>query len=260
MMYFQQYLPYPEPYSNNNWYVEKAEVPEIYDGYIPMADWNVSGQVEAKFQPPVYQQPPQTQIEVQPAPPPPPSNHFLLQELEDALTPPDSPKDDQLELVKSLLQDMGPVEANRIEVPVGGFDTWGVEATAESVCSASSPEPWSSPQGGSSESSSGEDADWTPYRTSTDRPSAPRQSRPKPYSRPAPSVEEKKLRKKEQNKNAASRYRQKKKAEIEEILTEEKALADHNEKLKADVVELGREIKYLKSLMREFFKKKGLLK
>ncbi|XP_069701530.1 activating transcription factor of chaperone isoform X2 [Periplaneta americana] len=80
----------------------------------------------------------------------------------------------------------------------------------------------------------------------------------KPYSRPG--VEEKRIRKKEQNKNAATRYRQKKKAEIEEILSEEKDLEEKNSELQLKVSDLSREIKYLKGLMRDLFKAKGLIK
>ncbi|XP_020285020.1 activating transcription factor of chaperone-like isoform X2 [Pseudomyrmex gracilis] len=82
--------------------------------------------------------------------------------------------------------------------------------------------------------------------------------RHKPYSRS--SLEDKKVRKKEQNKNAATRYRQKKKQEIKEIQGEERELADHNEKLKTQVKDLQREIGYLKGLMRDLLKAKGLLK
>lgn len=81
--------------------------------------------------------------------------------------------------------------------------------------------------------------------------------RAKPYDRPVP--DEKRSRKKEQNKNAATRYRQKKKQEVEEILVEEKKLSDVNDKLAKDYGEVRREVKYLKSLMRELFKSKGLL-
>jgi cyclic AMP-dependent transcription factor ATF-4 len=80
----------------------------------------------------------------------------------------------------------------------------------------------------------------------------------KPYSRPG--IEEKRMRKKEQNKNAATRYRQKKKAEIEEILSEEKGLEENNAELQLKVSDLSREIKYLKGLMRDLFKAKGLMK
>lgn len=80
----------------------------------------------------------------------------------------------------------------------------------------------------------------------------------KPYSRPV--IEEKRMRKKEQNKNAATRYRQKKKAEIEEILTEEKGLEEKNADLQLKISDLSREIKYLKGLMRDLFRAKGLMK
>ncbi|KAG7189342.1 hypothetical protein KM043_016995 [Ampulex compressa] len=87
---------------------------------------------------------------------------------------------------------------------------------------------------------------------------SPAKNRHKPYFRP--SVEDKKVRKKEQNKNAATRYRQKKKQEIKEILGEERELTDYNEKLQNQVKDLQREIGYLKGLMRDLFKAKGLLK
>jgi len=82
--------------------------------------------------------------------------------------------------------------------------------------------------------------------------------RDKPYSPKAPN-EEKRLRKKEQNKNAATRYRMKKKAEIKESVVEEKQLLQRNDTLKDEAKELAREIKYLKSLLRDVYKAKGLL-
>ncbi|XP_044764432.1 activating transcription factor of chaperone [Coccinella septempunctata] len=80
--------------------------------------------------------------------------------------------------------------------------------------------------------------------------------RSKPYSR---TVEDKKSRKKEQNKNAATRYRLKKKAEVEGILSEEKQLVQQGEKLTNQITDIKREIKYLKGLMRDLFKAKGLI-
>lgn len=71
--------------------------------------------------------------------------------------------------------------------------------------------------------------------------------------------EEKKSRKKEQNKNAATRYRQKKKVEIEIILTEEQILAEKNRKLMGNYKEIRREVKYLKSLLRDLFKARGFI-
>lgn len=74
-----------------------------------------------------------------------------------------------------------------------------------------------------------------------------------------PSVEDKKYRKKEQNKSAANRYRQKKKAEIEIVLEEEKGLELRNHNLTVKLSDVKREIKYIKSLMRELYRAKGIL-
>ena len=79
----------------------------------------------------------------------------------------------------------------------------------------------------------------------------------KPY---AANVEDKRQRKKEQNKNAATRYRMKKKAEVEVILGEESELKDKNTELQAKVQDLSQEIRYLKNLMRDVFRAKGLIK
>ncbi|KAK0083166.1 hypothetical protein PV325_009224 [Microctonus aethiopoides] len=123
-----------------------------------------------------------------------------------------------------------------------------------------------------------DDPDWTigtstSHSKSSSRSSSPNRSnkncnnkqrsqrltknRHKPYSRP--SIEDKKVRKKEQNKNAATRYRQKKKMEITEIIGEEQELIDYNDKLHSQVKDLKREIGYLKGLMRDLFKAKGLI-
>lgn len=96
----------------------------------------------------------------------------------------------------------------------------------------------------------------SPRSSSTDEEwSAP--SRPKPYSR---SSDDRRSRKKEQNKNAATRYRQKKKAEIEVLLNEEQALRQRHNDLGDKCSDLQREIRYLKGLMRDLFKAKGLIK
>ncbi|XP_038206416.1 activating transcription factor of chaperone isoform X2 [Zerene cesonia] len=81
--------------------------------------------------------------------------------------------------------------------------------------------------------------------------------RPKPYSR---NVDDRRSRKKEQNKNAATRYRQKKKAEIEVLLNEEQNLRQHHAALGDKCADLQREIRYLKGLMRDLFRAKGLIK
>ncbi|KAH9494861.1 hypothetical protein Btru_015845 [Bulinus truncatus] len=69
----------------------------------------------------------------------------------------------------------------------------------------------------------------------------------------------KKDRKKLQNKNAAIRYRQKKKEEAKEIKSEEQILEEHNSKLRNKVEDLQREIKYMKNLMDDVRRAKGLL-
>lgn len=79
--------------------------------------------------------------------------------------------------------------------------------------------------------------------------------RTRPYGR---GVEDRKIRKKEQNKNAATRYRQKKKLEMEHILVEELELNKRHEELKSQLAERKREAKYLKTLIREFYLKKKL--
>ncbi|XP_030018929.1 cyclic AMP-dependent transcription factor ATF-4 [Sphaeramia orbicularis] len=106
-------------------------------------------------------------------------------------------------------------------------------------------------------------------------PSAPSptagSSRTKPYSKPepdatsspsakaprvksvsgAPKVVEKKLKKMEQNKTAATRYRQKKRVEQEQLNTECEELEKRNRELTEKAESINREIQYLKDLMEE---------
>lgn len=139
-----------------------------------------------------------------------------------SLTPPESPKD--TDVLMSMLDDMQPEELSQLVVD---------EDTLSDFMS--------------SDASSHTDS----YSDITNK-------RDKPYSPKAPN-EEKRLRKKEQNKNAATRYRMKKKAEIKESVVEEKQLLQRNDTLKDEAKELAREIKYLKSLLRDVYKAKGLL-
>lgn len=81
--------------------------------------------------------------------------------------------------------------------------------------------------------------------------------RTRPYGR---NPDEKKSRKKEQNKNAATRYRQKKKEEVHVILGEERILMDKNKKLSTAFKDTKREVMYLKSLLRELFQARGFIK
>ncbi|XP_044042928.1 cyclic AMP-dependent transcription factor ATF-4 [Siniperca chuatsi] len=96
-------------------------------------------------------------------------------------------------------------------------------------------------------------------------------SRTKPYSKPepsaisspsaktsrvksvsgAPKVVEKKLKKMEQNKTAATRYRQKKRVEQELLSTELEQLEVRNHELTEKAESISREIQYLKDLMEE---------
>lgn len=105
---------------------------------------------------------------------------------------------------------------------------------------------------------SSDDPEWVPETIdSADDASLKTPRKRRSYTKAAP--EEKRVRKKEQNKNAATRYRLKKKAEVEVILTEERQLLDHNNDLGNQITDLQREIKYLKGLMRDLFKAKGLI-
>lgn len=88
-------------------------------------------------------------------------------------------------------------------------------------------------------------------------------SRNAPYTKQTSTREskaqERKLRKKQQNKDAALRYRQKKKAECNKELTECEKLENRNKELREKVDSMTREIDYLKSLMAEVYKAKGLI-
>lgn len=68
---------------------------------------------------------------------------------------------------------------------------------------------------------------------------------------------DKKLKKMEQNKTAATRYRQKKRAEQEALTGECKELEKKNEALKERADSLAKEIQYLKDLIEEVRKARG---
>lgn len=125
----------------------------------------------------------------------------------------------------------------------------------------SSPESSSSNGSNYGDCSSSEDPEWVPEpvencNATFSAVQKPQKKRNKPYSH---NPDDKKIRKKEQNKNAATRYRMKKKAEVEVILGEEKQLQDKHGELNGQITDLQREIKYLKGLMRDLFKAKGLI-
>ncbi|KFQ19366.1 PREDICTED: cyclic AMP-dependent transcription factor ATF-4 [Merops nubicus] len=91
--------------------------------------------------------------------------------------------------------------------------------------------------------------------------------RAKPYDHPAEKVVsakvkgekkmDKKLKKMEQNKTAATRYRQKKRAEQEALSGECRELEQKNQALKEKADALSKEIQYLKDLIEEVRKAKG---
>lgn len=70
------------------------------------------------------------------------------------------------------------------------------------------------------------------------------------------NVSDKRLRKKMQNKNAATRYRVKKRNEKETLQEQEVRLSDKNKELKEKVESIHREIQYMKELMQEINKAK----
>ncbi|XP_033729379.1 cyclic AMP-dependent transcription factor ATF-4-like [Pecten maximus] len=81
--------------------------------------------------------------------------------------------------------------------------------------------------------------------------------RAEPYEIPTEGLS-KKERKKIQNRNAAIRYREKKRGEKVNVKTEEEVLFETNKNLHDKVDSISREIKYMKDLMTEVFKAKGL--
>lgn len=124
----------------------------------------------------------------------------------------------------------------------------------------------SSPPCSPDDSLQSSDVEWLPH-------SVPKKYSATPYSRPSDPVETpvktsrvkrfdaktKKERKKVQNKNAATRYRQKKKVEATDVAGEFTLLHDRNTELKAKVEEMEHEIKYMKGILQDIYKVKGLI-
>ncbi|XP_071374067.1 cyclic AMP-dependent transcription factor ATF-4 isoform X2 [Centroberyx affinis] len=123
----------------------------------------------------------------------------------------------------------------------------GIESVADSPPRLPSPPPTpsASPSAGSSRTK--------PYskpEPAPSSPSTPKASKVKSVSG-APKVVEKKLKKMEQNKTAATRYRQKKRVEHEVLNTECTELEKRNRELAEKAESISREIQYLKDLMEE---------
>ncbi|GBP15399.1 Activating transcription factor of chaperone [Eumeta japonica] len=277
----------------SNWLEEKVDLP-IFDGIsqvseradAPAPQPHLHSQSQVAFAP----------VPLVPvaygAPPQPPRTEELLREFETVLqstsvelthlTPPQSPPGPATQLLLSYAQQAHCVPLVPANVPVAPAGTWSlgpmtqpahvsvtapltVECELEEVeklvrdraaqlaspppsVGSSSFSPRSSPS--SSPRSSSTDEDWSVCGVEA-------RSRPKPYSR---SLDDRRSRKKEQNKNAATRYRQKKKAEVEVLLSEERSLRQRHTELGNKCADLQREIRYLKGLMRDLFKAKGLIK
>jgi len=94
--------------------------------------------------------------------------------------------------------------------------------------------------------------EWTPDspRSSKGRPMVKRSPK-RTNKKAAPYIKDKKERKKQQNVEAARRYRDKKKLEATDIETEEQELSERNKKLRSQVQELEAEVKTMKKLMLE---------
>lgn len=125
-------------------------------------------------------------------------------------------------------------------------------SSSSSISSSSSPSP--------SSSIADADEDWLPGSSSSSPthtsgeeqlPTKGAKKRTRTYGR---GVEDRKIRKKEQNKNAATRYRQKKKQEMEHVLGEEQELQQTNAQLRRQLTDRRNESRYLRQLIREFYK------
>ncbi|XP_070775475.1 cyclic AMP-dependent transcription factor ATF-4 [Enoplosus armatus] len=139
-----------------------------------------------------------------------------------------------------------PDQSIKISPPSSDCDSdSGIESVAGSPASPSSPPLTPSPTAGSSRTKPYS----KPEPTAAPSPSA-KTSRVKSVSG-APKVVEKKLKKMEQNKTAATRYRQKKRVEQELLGTELDGLEKRNHELAEKAESISREIQYLKDLMEE---------
>lgn len=96
------------------------------------------------------------------------------------------------------------------------------------------------------------DVEFTKLKSKTSRNT--KEKRSSPYT--VDTTVDKKDRKRVQNKNAATRYREKKRSEKNSLGDQEKQLSDRNKELREKVESLQREISYMKELMNEIQKAK----
>lgn len=191
-----------------------------------------------------------------------------------AQPPPETPSLSLYEQAINLVQSQTPQDIQReidamdelVRSRAESLPDWTDDDTSSiSGTSASSTSSYSPRSDNSSSSNYSNDDDWLPasnkkagdkMRTSKNADESVGKKKTRPYGR---STEDRKYRKKEQNKSAANRYRQKKKIECEIILEEEKLLIKRNEELQSEYTDVRREVKCLKNLMRDLYKVKGLL-
>ncbi|CAO1332279.1 unnamed protein product [Diamesa serratosioi] len=160
-----------------------------------------------------------------------------------------SPTPGELEVVAELLYSHTEKQSNHASTSTSNAD-WNTDDDCSTGFSSSS----FSPRSDSSSVFSQDDDE--PKKKSKSGLRGVSKKRTRPYAR---GNEDKKSRKKEQNKNAATRYRQKKKQEVEVILDEERILMNKNDKLMDTFQDTRREVKYLKSLLRDLFKARGFI-
>ncbi|XP_017153775.1 activating transcription factor of chaperone isoform X2 [Drosophila miranda] len=164
-----------------------------------------------------------------------------------------------------LIDDIVNMRAQELELPPNWQqlnDDCESQASSSMGCSSSSSSSSSSSR--VSGSIADVDDDWLPEQTSSSS-SSPAYTSMEKTSMAAPKkrtrtygrgVEDRKIRKKEQNKNAATRYRQKKKIEMESVLGEEHELTQENEGLRRTLRERRSEMRYLRQLIREFYQER----
>lgn len=152
------------------------------------------------------------------------------------------------------------VLANKTEPPLVSLPDQSINSSppssdceSDSGIESASGSPTRSPSSPSTPASSAGSSRTKPYsklEPSTMSPPTAKATRVKSVSG-APKVVEKKLKKMEQNKTAATRYRQKKRVEQEQLTTELQDLEQRNRELAEKAESISREIQYLKDLMEE---------
>lgn len=152
------------------------------------------------------------------------------------------------------------VLANKTEPPLVSLPDHSIKSSppssdceSDSGIESASGSPTRSPSSPSTPASSAGSSRTKPYsrlEPSTLSPPTAKATRVKSVSG-APKVVEKKLKKMEQNKTAATRYRQKKRVEQEQLSTELQDLEQRNRELAEKAESISREIQYLKDLMEE---------